>query len=107
MYTLSKIKEMISKDNVYPFYNDRYWRYLSADVIRENNGECYLCRQKKKVVPAVLTHHVKPLKKFPQFAYSKFVENEIQLMPLCHDCHEMLHDRGIYQKRRFNNEELW
>lgn len=81
-------------------------------VIAENHKECYQCRLQGKYTRAKLAHHVKPLKDYPELAYCRVYSDEegehIQLMPLCHNCHEKIHERGAYfQQKGFKNEEKW
>lgn len=103
MYTESQIRVLIAADNLAEFYNDKYWRRLSHKIIAEAHHECQMCRQEHKLTPATLVHHVKHLRKHPELAYAR--EN---LMPLCHDCHERIHERGIYAAHTgFSNEEKW
>ena len=117
-YSISEIVAMVAKNDTRPFYNEGEWRKLSKDIIRKGNGECYLCRQQGKVSTAVLTHHVNELKKRPDLAYSRTYVDEKgmvrpQLIPLCHDCHEAIHERGIYadigkpKENHFWQEEKW
>ena len=114
MFTVSEIKKLIKENNIAKFYNDRYWRRLSKQIIQEQHGECQYCRAKKKYSPAVLVHHVKELKKYPELAYSRFYIDEHgnsqrQLVALCQNCHEEQHpDRFHFRGRgKFRNEELW
>lgn len=100
-YTVGEIASMIINNDTRPFYNSREWRKISKKVIREGNYECCLCRKQGKVSTAVLTHHFNELKNRPDLAYSmtyidEHGETKPQLLPLCHDCHERIHKRGIY-----------
>jgi len=117
-FTQSEIASMIIDENLAAFYNSREWRKLSKQVIRRGNGECLLCKKMGKVTEAVLTHHVNELKTRPDLAYSLTYtddkgETRPQLIPLCHDCHERLHERGAYFERggkdekKFWQEEKW
>ena len=108
IYTAIQLKQLIRTGDLKDFYNSREWRRLSRSVIKEYHGECYRCRQNKRYTKAVLVHHVKPLRDFPELAYKRFYRGEIQLMPLCHDCHEREHQRGIYaENQKFTTPELW
>lgn len=113
-YTVAEITAMIVAGDTSPFYNSRAWRQLSHDVISENHNECYQCRQVGKVQPAVLVHHVNELKLRPDLAYSrKYIDDhgklQLQLMPLCFECHEKTHKRGAYQEvsKKFTTPERW
>lgn len=112
VFTVEQIRKMIEAGYVFDFYNDRYWRKLSKKIIRENHGECQLCRAEHRLTRATLVHHVLHLKDRPDLAYSRTYTDDtgehMQLMPLCHDCHERIHERGIYAKRSgYINEEKW
>lgn len=103
MFTTEQIRGMIAAGNLYAFYNDKYWRRLSHKIIKDAHGECQMCKAEKRLTAATLVHHVKHLRAHPELAYAR--EN---LMPLCHDCHERIHGRGIYaQPKGFTNEEKW
>lgn len=113
-YSVAELTEMIISDDTKRFYNSRGWRQLSHDVIAENHNECYKCKQAGKVVEAVLVHHVNELKKRPDLAYSRtYMDSnekiQMQLMPLCYDCHEKIHQRGLYQnvEEKFETPENW
>ncbi|MBO6031059.1 MAG: HNH endonuclease [Prevotella sp.] len=117
-FTQGDIAAMIIDGNLAAFYNSREWRKLSKAVIKDGNYECIECRRKGKVTQAVLTHHVNELKTRPDLAYSLTYTDENgetrpQLIPLCHDCHEKIHERGIYSEDKkkddvhFWQEEKW
>lgn len=112
MYSADQIQELISAGCIEHFYKDWYWRTLALEIIREHHKECQMCRNEHRLTCATLVHHVKPLKLYPELAYSRTYKDadgeHIQLMPLCHDCHERMHERGIYAKPHgFVNEEKW
>ena len=111
-YTQGEIVSMIIKNDTRPFYNSREWRKLSKRVIKDGNYECYLCRQSGKVSTAVLTHHFNELKLRPDLAYSRTFVDEHgntrpQLIPLCYDCHEKIHKRGIYEEKPKSEHKFW
>ena len=114
MFTVEQIKAMIVSGDVKPFYKDRYWRSLALTIIAENHYECYLCKQQGKYTRAKLVHHVQHLKHHPELAYSRTYRDStgehIQLMPLCHDCHEKIHERSagcVKPHEGFSNDEKW
>lgn len=113
MFTADQIRALIASGAVEEFYNDRSWRRLSKEIIDEHHGECLMCKAANRLTPATLVHHVQHLKDQPGLAYSRTYTAEdgteqMQLMPLCHDCHDKIHQRGIYSERKgFTNEEKW
>ena len=103
MFSLDQIQKMISDNDLSPFYNDRYWRNLTMEIIKNNHNECTLCKQRGKYTQAQMVHHIEPLKQSPELAY-----NRDNLMPLCNDCHDRVHKRGSYCERRgYRNTEKW
>lgn len=112
-FTIAEILEMVRKNDMRKFYNSWDWRKLSHAVIAENHNECYLCQRRGRVTPATITHHVNELKKRPDLAYSRTYTDEHgkvqkQLMPLCWQCHEEIHERGQFAfLAHYTNEERW
>lgn len=113
MYTTEQIKTLIKSGDVSRFYNDRAWRKLSHSVMSEQHNECQECRKKGRYSRAIVVHHVNHLRKRPDLAYSRtYTDNNgkehIQLIALCHDCHERIHGRGAYKRSKgFWNKEKW
>ena len=113
MYTPDEIRELIAAGKVEEFYNDRTWRNLSKEIIKEHRNECLMCKAAKVLTPATTVHHVKHLNEFPELAYSRTYiaedgTEQLQLLPLCHECHEKAHERGIYAaKKGYINDEKW
>ena len=117
-YTQGEIASMIIDEDLKPFYNSREWRKISKKVIADGHFECVECKKMGKVTDAVLTHHVNELRSRPDLAYSFTYTDENgevkpQLIPLCHDCHERIHKRGVYSEndgkddKGFWQEEKW
>ena len=103
MFTADQIRAMIASGDVHAFYNDRFWRRLSHRIIKAHHGECQLCKAEHRLTRATVVHHVKHLRRHPELAYD--TDN---LIPLCHDCHERIHERGAYARTGgFTNEEKW
>lgn len=104
MYTTEQIRQLITEGRLEEFYNSKGWRRLSHRIIHEAHYECRMCREQHRLTRAVLAHHVKHLRDYPELAYEPS-----NLMPLCYDCHERIHERGAYTvgRQRFTNEEKW
>ena len=73
MFTVNQIKEMIRQNDMHAFYNDRGWRRISHEVMREQHNECQLCRQHGRYSRAKVVHHVCYLRKRPDLAYSRTI----------------------------------
>lgn len=113
-FSPEQISDLIKRKREDIFYNSHEWRKLSKKVIEDNHNECYLCSLRGQYSKAVMTHHVKHLKKYPELAYSRSYIDEsgreqIQLMPLCYACHEAMHPKEWHKskKERFVNDEKW
>ena len=97
-YTLTELQQMIANNDLSQFYNSTGWRNLSKYVIHKFNNECYKCKTLKKYAPAEVVHHVRQLKRYPELAYKlTYIDDnhieQLQLIPLCRECHEREHNR--------------
>lgn len=111
------IRGLIDEDKLVKFYKSQGWRLLREDVLREHHYECQECLKKGKYTQATIVHHVQEVRKRPDLAMSKtYVDGKgnvhKQLVPLCHLCHEEIHDKlGGYVKEhtkpKFSNTERW
>ena len=112
--------KLIADGDVHPFYTSTEWRNVRAEVLKAHHYECYMCKQKGRLRTrgngtALIVHHVKPLKEYPKLALSPYITDGsgkqiIQLMPLCHDCHEEIEGRkGKFEKKGDNTQfpERW
>lgn len=70
------------------FKYDKKWK-RKAEAIRKRDGYiCQICKRQGKVTDGTLVHHIKPVDSFPHLAF-----NNDNLITICNDCHEKLHDR--------------
>lgn len=96
------VSNLIAKDRLKDFYNSRYWRKLRKEVLDEYKHECQECKKKGFYTKANHVHHVQYVRKHPRYSLSKsyiFKGKEyINLIPLCHNCHEEAH--GYRQKEK-------
>lgn len=96
---LDYIQKAIRDGQTERFYTHRAWRRKKRAVLKRFNYECQMCKKRKKIKRAYVVHHVKPLRKFPELALSDYYVDEtghqqIQLLPLCFQCHEEIEGRG-------------
>ncbi|MCD7730302.1 MAG: HNH endonuclease [Oscillospiraceae bacterium] len=115
-YTTEQIKKLIYQHRLDKFYNDRFWRHLSAEIKAEQR-ECQRCKRYGRVGKADVVHHVKHLKQAPELAYSRYYTDKDgvrtrQLEVLCYQCHNDVHPekRGQYKRAKhpkFTTEEKW
>lgn len=80
-------------------------------MLRELKSECQHCKAKGFYAEATHVHHVQYVKKHPELALSKYyVYNDKEyrnLIPLCHECHEIAHDYRRKKVKRPLTEERW
>lgn len=113
MLSVEQIKALIKSGNTWRFYHDKTWVKLSKRVRNEQHNECYYCRRRGKYSPARLVHHIYHIEEYPEHAYKRYYTDangvpHINLVAVCHNCHEEQHGRGIYAKRKhFTNVERW
>lgn len=85
-------------------YKTARWKQVREEVFKLDHYECQRCNHNifksstpKKITKATLVHHIFFADKYPQYKYSIWVtENGVtkrNLVALCNDCHEELHDR--------------
>lgn len=90
------LQRLIASNNLHEFYTSSIWLRLRAEVLAEYKYECQHCKARGFYKKADTVHHVQYLKKHPELALCKVYEYEgkvyINLLPLCHDCHEKVHD---------------
>ena len=89
------------------FYWMRAWRHLRERILRDGHRECVDCLAKSpaRYTEADTVHHVRFVEDWPGYALSEFVPDgmggtERNLVPLCHDCHDLRHGRIKYRPSR-------
>lgn len=108
------IRELIAADKVELFYQTNEWKNLRKEVLRDNHYECQHCKAKGRYTRADCVHHVNEVRVKPELALSKHYTDgegrqQLQLVPLCNTCHNIVHDKlGEWQRKdKFTNEERW
>ena len=84
------------------FYNSRTWRKKRKQILERDNRECQMCKKEGKVSKADTVHHIKKLKDYPELGMTD--EN---LISVCFNCHNILHERFGEQEPRINIPERW
>lgn len=103
--------------NLHRFYCWASWRKLRAHVLEELHNECQDCLHKSpaQFTPAECVHHVREVEDEPGWALQEFVPDGNggqmrQLVPLCHECHDLRHGRFRWRPRQQQPEltpERW
>ena len=113
------IHYLISVNQIDKFYHSKYFRQVKKEVLREQHYECQRCRDKGKLTivkdtikRSGVVHHNKYVRDYPELALSKYYIDEYgnkqrQLIVLCNECHEIVHDRFAISEPSFINEERW
>ena len=100
---LKWLNSLIRSGDLHPFYISTEWRKSRTAAMKYYHGECQRCKNDKTpsiLTPATMVHHVKSVKKYPQYALSLFVFNpktgqkEAQLLPLCDACHAAVESKS-------------
>jgi 5-methylcytosine-specific restriction endonuclease McrA len=105
------ISKLIAEDRLEEFYNSPEWRRLRKEVLIEFKYECQDCKAKGFYTKADTVHHQQYVRKHPRYALSKVYVFQgviyINLIPLCHNCHEIRHGHRLKEKKEPLTEERW
>lgn len=108
------IQRLIAEDKVAEFYQTDEWKELRQEVLDDFFNECQDCLEKGEYTRADCVHHVNEVRKRPDLALSRHYigkdgSKQINLKPLCNQCHNIVHDKlGEWQRKdKFTNAERW
>lgn len=108
------IRRLIKDDRLEEFYQTDDWKELRADVLDDFHNECQRCLEHGEYSHADCVHHVNEVRHRPDLALSRHYldkdgQEQVQLLPLCNTCHNLVHDKlGKWQRKdKFTNEERW
>lgn len=105
------VSKLIAEDKLEEFYNSKYWRHLRKEILIEYKYECQDCKAKGYYTKANHVHHQQYVRKHPRYALSKVYMFQsvicINLIPLCHDCHEARHGYRVKEKKEPLTIERW
>lgn len=105
------ISRLIANDKLEEFYNSPLWRKLRKEVLEEYKYECQDCKAKGFYKKADTVHHQQYVRKHPRLALSKTYIFQgivyVNLVPLCHDCHEKRHGYRQQEKKEPLTVERW
>ena len=91
------------------FYKSKRWQEVRKQVLKLDHNECQICKSKGKLTKAYLVHHIYELKDFPEYKDSIYVNGKRNLISVCFECHEKIHDRlkEWHKKKEPLNKERW
>ncbi len=69
-------------------YTNAVWRKKRAVILRRDEYLCQECKRYGRSRPATTVHHIFPVESYPQRSFT--TEN---LISLCNECHNSMHDR--------------
>lgn len=108
------VQQLIDEDRLHEFYTSSIWLNLRNDVLNEYRHECQECKRRGRYRRATIVHHVKHLREHPRLALSKTYidehrEQQVQLKPVCKDCHEYVEhpERLRWNRKQPLTEERW
>ena len=70
------------------FYKDKRWIRKREAILRRDGYMCRMSARYGKKVPATTVHHIFPLTEYPQYKLEGW-----NLISVCADAHNRLHDR--------------
>ncbi|WMX71735.1 HNH endonuclease [Lactococcus cremoris] len=83
------------------FYHSGDWRRVREQVLKRDNKECQWCKAEGRVTTAKTAmleiDHIKELQYYPELALEPS-----NLRTLCHDCHNIRHNR--HKDKQFDDE---
>ena len=69
-----------------PFYLSKAWRELRAYCLARDHYLCVPCMRRKRITPAAMVHHKKPIEEYPELAL-----NPDNCESQCAACHNREH----------------
>lgn len=87
------LRRLIKNDALISFYSTNHWRKVRELVRARDHNECQRCAFNKRLTISeksrdLHVHHIAEIEKFPQYAL-----NMNNLITVCHNCHNIIHDR--------------
>lgn len=105
------VSKLIADDRLEEFYNSRWWRRTRKEVLIEYKYECQDCKAEGYYTKADTVHHEQYVRRHPRLALSKtymFQDKEYKnLIPLCHNHHELRHGYRQNKNAEPLTEERW
>lgn len=73
-------------------YNDKRWERKRKAILSRDNYSCKWCKRYGKNVDASHVHHIFQVEFYPEYSYCNW-----NLISLCKQCHNMMHDRDTHE----------
>ena len=89
---LAWLNQCLTQGDEKRFYLSPMWRRKRKEVLAMDKHECQLHKQRGQYRKATMVHHVNQLKHRPDLGLSVWDGKERNLLSLCNDCHEEIHN---------------
>ena len=73
-------------------YNTSKWERTRNAVLRRDSYQCQECKRYGRIREAKHVHHVFPIEHYPELALDRR-----NLISLCQQCHNAMHDRDTHE----------
>lgn len=74
------------------FMNTKKWQRKRDSILRRDGYTCQLCKRYGKMTGARHVHHIFPWEFYPELTYESW-----NLISLCQNCHNRMHDRDTHE----------
>ena len=69
-------------------YKTAKWKSKREKILRRDEYMCRECKRYGKTTAATTVHHIYPVEQYPEWRLMSW-----NLISLCHECHNKMHDR--------------
>ena len=70
-----------------PFYKSKKWEHTRATVLKRDEYMCQCCKANNQMIQAQCVHHIFPRDTYPEYQFEPW-----NLMSLCNECHDEMHN---------------
>ena len=70
-------------------YKDGRWKRKRKVILKRDDYLCRECKRYGRTTPATTVHHIYPAEQYPEWRLMSW-----NLISLCHECHNKMHDRN-------------
>ena len=74
------------------FYHSKQWETVRDGVLRRDGYQCQYCKRYGRLRGASHVHHINPIEIYPELALARW-----NLVSLCRECHNRMHDRDSHE----------
>lgn len=79
-------REAYQNEDIKRFRSSSAWARKSKQILKDNNYQCEMCKDKGVITVATEVHHIIPL----SIDFNKRLDDD-NLMALCESCHDDIH----------------